>query len=327
MQERVWFTWETQRRNANLAKAFGCEYARFDHCHRHSLARYPLSVFQTIRELYRRDYGLVFAQCPSIVLCALLGLLRYVRRFDLILDVHNVILDQARDSSLLGSLIRFGFRRADHVIVSNANLVDEVRRIGGSPLVLPDPLPEIERRELPDRFAAAPRPIITFICTFAADEPIGLFLKAIQRVDRPHSLFITGRRSKAGDLLSYESSRIQFVDFLPEEEFEGLIQHSDLLVDLTTRDDCLVCGAYEAVGVGTPALLSDLDVNRSTFPRGCLYAKNELDDYVRQIEEFLDNRERYRSEMQEFRSDFEQSWARIFRRVSGALPSQERRAS
>jgi glycosyltransferase involved in cell wall biosynthesis len=321
MRNRIWLTWETQRRNRTLAEAFGCKYARIDHCHRHALIRYPLSAFQTLRELIRGDYDIVFAQSPSIVLCAMLSALRRFWRFKLVLDVHNVIFEQARNSSVLGAIIRFGFRGADHVIVSNANLVDEARRNGGSPLVLPDPVPDIERREMPLRFADAGRPIITFICSFADDEPIGLFLEAIGQVDRAFTLLITGRRSKAGNLLKHESEQVRFVDFLSEEDFEGLIQHSDLLVDLTTRDNCLVCGAYEAVAVGTPALLSDLDVNRELFSGGCLYATNELKDYVRRVEEFLDNREHYRSEMLAFRQAFEKNWSRMFRQVDDVLQS------
>ena len=55
MRDRIWFTWETQRRNRSLAEAFRCTYAPFDHCHRHALIRYPLSAFQTVWESVRHS--------------------------------------------------------------------------------------------------------------------------------------------------------------------------------------------------------------------------------------------------------------------------------
>jgi glycosyltransferase involved in cell wall biosynthesis len=62
--------------------------------------------------------------------------------------------------------------------------------------------------------------------------------------------------------------------YLPEEEYLRMMSSCDLILDLTTREDCLVCGAYEALGMGKPMLLSDTAVNREYFRKGVLYTDN-----------------------------------------------------
>jgi len=66
-------------------------------------------------------------------------------------------------------------------------------------------------------------------------------------------------------------------------EYISLLRSCDLVMDLTTRQACMVCGGYEAVAAGTPLLLSDTEVLRKYFNRGCLYTDNTAVDIAAKL--------------------------------------------
>ena len=69
-----------------------------------------------------------------------------------------------------------------------------------------------------------------------------------------------------------------FTGFVPEDEYLALLQGADAIIDLTTREDCLVCGGYEGVAVERPLILSDTAAIRSYFSDGVRYTDNSADD-------------------------------------------------
>lgn len=315
--KRVWFTWETQRRNAELANAFRAELCIFDFSSQGRLLRYAKSAWQTLRYLFQEKPLIVFAQCPSIVLCSLLAMMKYFLDFRFLIDAHNIAIESLSRKDLLGSLHRFALSKADSVIVSNQALTSIVERHGGRPLVLPDKLPLIEKCDSPLKDTV---PILLFVCTFAADEPVEIFIQgALRNIGHDFRVYITGKKSKAGQLLKNEGDRIHFTDFLPHKEYDRLLCSADLVIDLTTRENCLVCGGYEAISVTRPLMLSDHRVNREMFPKGCLFVKNTAEDYSQKLREFFENREKYEREIVEMKSDFLARWDSFYQNVEQSL--------
>lgn len=318
----VWITWETQRRNEELAAAFSVKYARFDNSSFSSIRRYFLSLKQTYSLLRTDTPDYVFAQCPSLVLCLFLGLYRFFRPMHLIIDAHNICIEQLQDSSpFLARFTRFVLGRAELLIVSNNSLVELLAEYELEAVALPDKLPHIECADIPSRFANHSEPRIVLIASFASDEPLERFISAFIDSRQEGTLFVTGRRSKAGSLLNLESERVVFTDFLEEPDYEALISKADLLVDLTTREDCLVCGAYEAIACGVPIILSDTQANREVFHKGTLYAENTADSYQQAIYEFFANSAQYRAEMQVMQSKFIPFWNACFEAAEKSITS------
>jgi hypothetical protein len=54
----------------------------------------------------------------------------------------------------------------------------------------------------------------------------------------------------------------------------GLLRGVDVVIDLTTRDHTLLLGAFEAVSLGTPLIVSDWPVLRSYFSQGTIHVPN-----------------------------------------------------
>ena len=309
--DRVWITWETQRRNEELAEAFEAELRVFDYSHQATVLRYLLSIFRTVPLLFRSRNRIVFAQCPSVVLVVLVSFFRLLGRFTFIIDAHNATFEYLQHP-FLRSLMRFALRRADFVIVSNDRLVPKLGIEPSSVLILPDRLPRITEGELPRCFAESPRPIFLLISSFAADEPLEVFLRTIRRREEAFTLFVSGRRERAGSLLEFEDEKIRFTDFLPREEYDALLANSDLAIDLTDRDDCLPCGAYEAVSVGVPLLLSDTPVLRETFSEGCLYVDATDEGINRGLDRYFHSAVELREQMQKFHGQFDLHWQKRF---------------
>lgn len=309
----IWLTWETQRRNTELAQAFSCVYGHYDYSYRPFWQRYPISAWQTVNLVFKSKTKVIFTQCPSLVLCSLILFLRVIKKFIWVIDAHNVAVEYARSNNVvLRFLMTLSLRSADFTIISNSSLSDAISKVGGRPLILPDKLPRIPQQDLPQRFQSVQRPILTLISTFASDEPIEEFIQGALAISQPYTLCITGKKSKAGELLRYASDKIIFTDFLTEEHYEGLIQHSDLLIDLTTREGCLVCGAYEALAVGVPIILSDTKVLRELFSCGAIFSANNSESFTKSLEEFLINYKIKNYDVQANRDRFNAEWNRHF---------------
>ena len=320
---RVWITWETHRRSRELAAAFGCRYHELEYSDHGAWIRYRRSALETLKILRLEKPSAVFVQCPSLVLASLVALVRRFRRFVFVIDAHNVIPNYARSKNwFLRHLTAFCLSSADYVVVTNNSLQEPVCSLGGRPLILPDKLPRILPQSLARRLAQCRRPYVTLICSFHSDEPVSRVLEAVRSLDNQMTLFVTGRRPQTPKLACFESERIVFTDFLPQYEFDGLIQHSDLIIDLTTDPYVLVCGAYEAIAVGVPVLLADFPVTRSTFSSGCLFAADSVAAYRQALLEFLNNPAEYRTAVSAFAEEFERRWQEQFAIVEKTLDAE-----
>ena len=317
---RVWFTWETQRRNKEMAQAFNAAYQKLDYSESSRLVRYVQSIFGTISILRWTRPKTVFAQCPSLVLAVLLAAIKPFFAYTLVLDTHNIIVDKEYLSNpLVRFLVTFAFKKSAFVIVSNEGLFHSVETLGGNPVVLPDKIPTLSDSSLPERFASMSSPITVLIASYASDEPIGLVLEAFKSSNSPGTLFVTGKKSRAGKLLRFSSDRVVFTDFLEYQEFDGLIREADLVIDVTVLDNCLVCGAYEALAAGVPMLLSDNQASRSWFNSGCLFADNDINAYQKAMSEFFGNIEHFREGIKELQLTFPARWNEAFEAIEQRL--------
>jgi len=81
-----------------------------------------------------------------------------------------------------------------------------------------------------------------------------------------------------------------------------------VIVDLTTREDCLVCGAYEALAVGRPLVVSDARALRELLKDGAMYADNEPASIARTINEAAANEALLASRCAERREAYVIEW-------------------
>ena len=170
--------------------------------------------------------------------------------------------------------------------------------------MLPDPVPRFRGA----RTTTAHANSIVIVSTWAQDEPIGEVIAASELLPDDLKLSITGRPRGPLAASASRSGRIVVLGYLGDEEYLEMLRSARLIVDLTTRDDCLVCGAYEALAVGRPLLVSDKQALRDLLKDGASYCANEPGAIARAICEALDHESELAHKCELRRETYKAEW-------------------
>jgi len=301
---RAWITWEHHRRTSELSRDLDAELFEITSV-LPRLARYAVLLARTTACLIRRTPDVLVVQCPSIVLGLLAAALKPVFGYTLVADLHNeAVTPYIVSSRLYERLLRVVHRAADLCIVSNPHLAPVVEASGGTAFALPDKLPDL-------RSAAAPAcdsSRVVFVCTYSRDEPYLEVIAAARTLDPSIAVFITGRYR--GRQPPQVPVNVTLTGFLPEQAYIDLLSSADVIVDLTAIDNCLVCGAYEAVALGRPLVTSDTAALREYFRRGTVYARHDRGSLAAAITYALAHRRRLAAEMQTLKPELAEEWTR-----------------
>jgi glycosyltransferase involved in cell wall biosynthesis len=266
----IWISWENHRRNKGISKALGFELYEIV-CNRcPKMYRYFISIFKTIKIILNAKPNVVIVQNPSKVLVYLVLLFRKIGNYKVIVDAHNRgIFPREGKSKLFMYMSRYFQKCADLTIVTNDNLKSIVEKNHGKAFVLPDRIPEVPDVSL-TRLEGKIN--IVFICTFDVDEPYLEVISAVTDISECVYIYITGKyEGKINDNILKKN--INLLGYIPENKYWSFLLSSDIIIDLTLREDCLVCGAYEGIAVKKPLILSDTKATRSYFRKGCVYVK------------------------------------------------------
>jgi glycosyltransferase involved in cell wall biosynthesis len=258
-----------------MAALLEASYYEFDYSGNWFMRSLILS-FRTWSIIRKKKPDIVFYQNPSIVLAFVVTLTKALsfRKFCVVGDFHN-----AGVYPPVGRiLIRIISRQSNLILVSNQNLVKVLESWGAKAMAFPDPIPSICAASPAKSIEGQKKIQVLFICSWAEDEPIEEVIKAGALLENAHIL-ITGRP----DLSRYPSAKhlhpnIKLLGFLSESDFDDLLYRVDIIIDLTTRDDCMVCGAYEGISAGKPLILSDNSPTRQYFSEGALFTDNSSTD-------------------------------------------------
>jgi glycosyltransferase involved in cell wall biosynthesis len=268
-------TWERHRRMNELSDWLGVNLRILESKHR-GLRRYLALAWTTFWILARERPSRVFIQNPSLVLATLVLLLRpFFGRYRVVMDAHNEAVTPFSVTVWpIPWLARRAMRKADITIVTNEALAKIVRAAGGRPLVLPDRLPTAP---------IAPRAVpltdelqVMVVATYAADEPITDILESARLLGAGYRFIFTGNPKK----LSTETregapANVRFAGFVPEHDYWQLMADSHVMLDLTLKPNCLVCGAYEALALQKPMVLTGNPASRDLFERVALFPASE----------------------------------------------------
>ena len=78
-----------------------------------------------------------------------------------------------------------------------------------------------------------------------------------------------------------------FCGRVPWERYDQLLRSVNGVIDLSTRERCLVCGAYEAVAAGKPMILSRTATLMGYFARGAVFTDNRVSDSPHSIRQAI----------------------------------------
>ena len=300
--KKVWVTWERQRRNLSMSNQVDAKLYELISNHR-GLYRYFILSFRTIILLNKEKPDVLFCQNPSIVLSFIALLLKFMFSYKLVVDAHNAgVYPNEGNSKFLNALAKIIVKYSDLVIVTNSSLASVCKAWGGRPIVVADPLPDISPEDIRSRLLKIQNesfvPNFLFICSWSNDEPVNEVFSAA-RLLKSVSIRITGKAPKSisRDL----PENITLLGFISEEDYLKELRLCDGVLVLTKRNDCLNCGAYEAVSAEKPGILSDKLTIKNYFSKGFLYSKNDTIDIKNKLEKFSDEAERLYREVKDLK--------------------------
>lgn len=235
--------------------------------------RYLVQAWQTWHVLRRERPDVVFVQNPPIF-CVLLAFL-YTRRHgaQYVIDSHTGAFLSSKWRWSLG-LHRMLSRGALTTIVHNEAQEEIVKRWGCRYLVLADPVgnyPAGERFPFDGQFNAV------VVSSFHRDEPLDAVFEAAAQLPEV-SFYVTGDYTRgASTLLAKRPDNCRLTGYIPYEQYVGLLRGADVVIDLVAANYTLLCGAFEAVSLGTPLITSDWPILRDYFPIGTVHIPNTVE--------------------------------------------------
>jgi glycosyl transferase family 4 len=301
-------TWIVHRRTRELCAHLDIELAEIISAKR-GIRRYLELIPRTIGFLRAKRPAVLLVQSPSMVLAVLCVLLRPWFGFKLVFDAHNEAVEPyLHPSAAVRAVTYWLLRKADRVIVTNGQLATIVARHRGKPISLPDPPPKPPHaavRPLPGSFR------VTVISTFAGDEPLPAVLSAARALREPgFHFFVTGNPAKLDpSLRDAIPDNVTLTGFLAEPDYWSLLASSDAVLDLTTMDNCLVCGAYEAIAVDKPLVLSANAASIETFSGFAQFADNTAEGTQAALVRLRSEHSAMIRAMPELKAAFARKWA------------------
>jgi glycosyltransferase involved in cell wall biosynthesis len=252
------------------------------------LIKYPLLISKTLAIIFRNKLKVLFVQNPSIVLSFFSIFVKKLFGFVVVVDAHNAgIYPLEGKSRSLNFIAKLICRNADLVIVTNQHLARVVEKWGGVPFIMPDPLPDFSSHTIVP--VSTERSYLLFICTWASDEPYMEVIQAAKELDFDIDIYITGNFHKKLTRSEIEDipPTIKLLGFVDENDYLSYFKGATAVIDLTTRDNCLVCGGYEAVALEKPGILSESSVNKEIFSEGFVFTRNDARSINKAIAEVL----------------------------------------
>jgi hypothetical protein len=265
--ESVWITWENQVRNKSLSARLGAELHVLL-SGRSRLARYAACSWESLSIIRKRRPSVVFASNPSVVLACLLLALKQLFRYTFVIDAHYAGIVAPNGNRLLQWVLDFCNRHADLVIVTNEPHCRYVLANGGRSLVCEDPLPEIEE------YASAAdeeSKNVFFICSYDIDEPYADVLRAADILHKEGYVFWVSGDFRKASIDPRDWPHVCFMGYVSETEFYERLGKSQVVVDLTSQENCLVCGAYESMALEKPLVTSKALALQRYFTGGTVF--------------------------------------------------------
>jgi glycosyltransferase involved in cell wall biosynthesis len=306
MMKSLWITWEFQRRNLGISSALGWQLAQID-IKGPMLKRYLFSLWKTFLIVLDKKPDVIAVQNPSIVLAVFAMFLSRIFGIKIIMDAHNSGIYPAEGKAVFFmSVANWLQKKADLVIVTNETLKKVVESNGGRGFVLPDKI-----SDLPVKIKGVTldgKINVAFICTYSDDEPYREVIKAAKLLSKDIVIYFTG--SYHGKVSPTEISKnVRLLGFVSEGKYWSLLRSADIIMDLTLRENCLVCGAYEALALCKPLVLSNTNALKLYFNKGCVYVDPTAHSIASGINEAVNDVKILQKDIVMLQSDLRESWS------------------
>ena len=296
-------------RSKVLAKELGIEALYFIFCStRRGIFSAPVRYFyqavKTLRILFEKRPRVVFVQSPPSIAVLFIYVYCILTGAKYIVDAHSAAL-QLPIWTRPEWLYRFLARKAITTLVTNEYFQQMIQAWGGHAVILRDIPTSFEKT---DDYPLNGNFNIVVVNTFSVDEPLDQVLAAAKGLSST-DFYVTGKtRSAPPDLLAKAPHNVHFTDFLPDEEYYGLLNNSQAVMCLTTRNHTMQRGACEALSLGKPIITSDWPLLQAYFHKGTIHVSNTSEGIRQGVQRMQAYYNQYQAEIKALQTEQRTEW-------------------
>ena len=279
---------------------------------------YPALAWRTIRALLGRRPSWIIVVAPPVVAPLLVLPIAWMLRARTAIDLHSgALLDRRWRWAV--PLLTWLARRSSAAVVTLPSLATQLEAHGVPTLVIPDPLPDLAvpgpgGSEREPASAGPAEAEVVAICGWGDDEPLDALVDAARGAS--WRLALTGRPRRTLAM----PDNVRSTGFLDADAFAATVGGAAAVVVLTTRDETLLSGAWEAIALERPLVLSGTPALRATFGDGPVYVDADASSIAAGIEAVLADpgaADRTRALRERFRAANDAALGRLRDRLAG----------
>lgn len=318
---KIWVTWERQRRSIVLSKEFDAAYYELI-SNKSRIGKYIYLGLKTIHILIKKKPDVLFVQNPSIVLTFLACLFRICySNIVLVVDRHSNFFPISKSSfvnNIHNQLSKFTLKTSDLTIVTNNILKDLVESLGGKSVALEDKIPNFRKNK---NVKLKGKHNLLYVCSFDPDEPYFEVINAAHLIESDIYIYVTGNFNKVKDknILKAVPHNVIMLGYIPDEDYFDYMYAADGVIVLTTWDHTLLCGAYEAINAGKPLVLSDKEDLIRYFNKGVIKTENNPESISQAIKDIIIKKRDLEKEIRILKQELTEDWQVKFKKVKEAI--------
>jgi len=304
-KNRIWITWHYSARSRNLAKYLDLPIFEIFIVNNIFLRHFKSSLW-SVWVLITKRPKIIFLQLSFLLLliCAIYKIFS-IGKVKIIADCHTKALRRkARGpfNKIFWPIKRFSFRKVILSVISNAGMISDIEELHKEYILLPDKIPEIDFEKNVNKNRAN----CVYVSSFAVDEPVDEIFELAKILNSKLDIYWTGKVAQSKIKNKTLPDNLKLTGYISFNEYYNLIGNADCILALTNEPDCLQSGAYEALSVETPMVISDSIALRNYFQNSALYTNHDPEDIADKILYAIENQKKLIQEkikLKELRND------------------------
>jgi glycosyltransferase involved in cell wall biosynthesis len=296
VEENIFLVWTSfQRRAKSLGNILGLnvKYIHYKWEEKNRILKsfsYIIKAVISLMILIKTKPKFIFIQLAPTPLLYIVSAYCAITKSKYIADCHNTMIYDSH-------WIKWPFAkpllsRSIIMIVHNQDVLAHANSIGLRAVVVQDPLPKIDVTEnieiirgihiYKDSYVIVP-------CSMAEDEPIEDVFDAARKVSNTLFVFTWYSEKISKRIIEKAPENICFSGYLEEPEFNLLYSKANAALVLTTREGTQPSGAAEAISLGIPLVISDIETTRHFYKDAPVYVRNDSDSIAEGVRNALGN--------------------------------------
>lgn len=278
---KIWITWHHSARSRNLVSYLNLQIFELMIV-KNTLIRHLVSSIWTIKILIMKRPTIIFIQLSFLLLlfCAIYKVIKF-NNVVIVADCHTKALRRKAKGQLnkiFWPIKRLSFKFVNLSIISNEEMIPDIITLHPKYIIIPDKIPVIRFEQLVNV-----EKYCVYVSSFAVDEPFEEIIKVAEYLNPKIKLYWTGKipKNKIADIVT--PANLVFTDYLSFNDYYNLLGNSSCVIALTKEKGCLQSGAYEALSLEVPLVISNTSALKNYFQNSAMYTSHDPEDIYKSI--------------------------------------------